>query len=213
MLGSLSPTPCRLGADDDLAAVSAGLTDEQRYAPVARRALVVTLSAAAFGAADQCLGSRGFVLGSWATQTSLLPAPWLLVAFVAGWSQPTLRRAAPLGLVATFVALVGYWVMTLSPLEGAQISVHAVRGLLFSQSLLGFGALLSGPLFGWLGYRWRAYRDPLSALAIALAVCLEPLAHAATGTTVNFRGVWAVEMSVGFLAACVIGVYRRRPST
>jgi hypothetical protein len=173
-----------------------------------RRAAFAVVLAVVFGAADQYLGSRGFVLGFWATNVSLLSAPWLLVAFFAGWSQPTARRAVILGLVCTFAALAGYWAMTLSPVEGAQVSVRAVRGLLFSQSRLVVGGLLTGPLFGWLGYRWRTRRDTVSALAAALAVCCEPLAHAAAGSTVSFRGVWAAEIGVGLLM--VLYVLRRR---
>jgi hypothetical protein len=59
-----------------------------------RRFLLRIALAAAFGAADQFLGARSSVLGAWATEASLLSAPWLLVAFGAGWSQPTAKRAA-----------------------------------------------------------------------------------------------------------------------
>jgi hypothetical protein len=167
--------------------------------------------AAAFGAADQYLGSRGFVLGYWATEVSLLSAPWLLVAFFAGWSQPTTKRAVILGLVCTLAALAGYWAMTLSPIEGAQVSARGIRGLVSSQSLLVFGGALTGPVFGWLGSRWRTRRDWMSALAVALAVCCEPLAHAAVGTAVGFRGVWAAEVVAGLLMALyVVGETRRR---
>lgn len=175
-----------------------------------RRALLVIASAVAFGAADQYLGSRGFVLGFWATQASLLSAPWLLVAFLAGWSQPTPRRAITLGLVCTFAALAGYWAMTLSPVEGAQISTRAVRGLLFSQGVLVGGGIVTGPLFGWLGHRWRTRRDLISALTVALAVCAEPLAHAAVGTQVSFRGIWAVEAVVGVLMVLGVIAFSRR---
>jgi hypothetical protein len=161
------------------------------------RSLGAILAAAAFGAADQYLGSRGFVLGTWATQASLLSAPWLLVAFVAGWSQARPRPAAALGLVCTFAALGGYWTMTLSPLEGAEITARGVRGLLASQSALIAGGLLTGPLFGWLGHRWRTDREWRSALAAALAVCFEPLAHAADGDLVAFPGVWPAEIAAG----------------
>jgi hypothetical protein len=179
---------------------------------VRRVALPVGL-AAVFGAADQYLGSRGFALGFWAIDVSLLSAPWLLVAFFAGWSQRTALRAVILGLVCTFAALAGYWLMTLSPIEGAQMSVRAVRGLLFSQSRLVAGGLVCGPLFGWLGYRWRVNRDIVSALVAALAVCFEPLAHAAVGDAVSFRGVWAAESVAGVLMLLYAANEVRRPKT
>lgn len=157
--------------------------------------------AAAFGAADQYLGSRGFALGYWATQASLLSAPWLLVAFLAGWSQPTAKRAAILGLACTFAALGGYWAMTLSPMEGAHITARGIGGLVASQALLVVGGWATGPLFAWLGYRWRTRRDPVSALAVALAVSCEPIAHAIVGTSDSFGGVWAAEIIAGLLMA------------
>ena len=114
-----------------------------------RRALLAIGLAALFGGADQYLGSLAGHPS--ATAASLLSAPWLLVAFLAGWSQPTPRRAMLLGVLCTIAALGGYWLMTLSPLEGAHLSMRAMRGLISSQSVLIVGAFVTGPLFGWLG--------------------------------------------------------------
>jgi len=164
-----------------------------------RRGLLAITFATAFGAADQFLGARAWFVGSWAIEVSLLSAPWLLVAFFAGWSQPTARRAVIFGFSCTLAALAGYSAMTLSPIEGALVSVHEVRGLLVGQGAYVVGGLLTGPLFGWFGYRWRTRRDWRSALAAALIVCCEPLAHAAVGTSVSFRGVWAAEVVVGLV--------------
>jgi len=169
--------------------------------------------ATAFGAADQFLGARAWIVGSWAIDASLLSAPWLLVAFLSGWSQPTAKRAAVLGFVCTIAALVGYWTMTLSPLEGAVVTVRGVRGLVAGQSAYALGALFSGPFFGWLGYRWRAQRDLMSALAAALIVCCEPLAHAAVGTPIRFDGVWGAEIVAGVLMVLyIVAAVRRRPT-
>jgi hypothetical protein len=178
-----------------------------------RRSASVIVLAAGFGATDQYLGSRGFVLGPWATQASLLSAPWLLVAFAAGWSQPRTRPAIVLGLAATFAALAGYWAMTLSPVEGAAVTARGVRGLLMSQSALIAGGLVTGPLFGWLGHRWRVHRDSRSALAAALAVCCEPLAHAADGASVGFGGVWAAEVAAGLALVAYVAVASGRTAT
>lgn len=176
-----------------------------------RRWLVPMALAAAFGAGDQFLGARAWVVGSWATDASLLSAPWLLIAFVAGWSQPTMKRAVAVGFACTIAALVGYSAMTLSPIEGAVVTSREVLGLLTGQSAYVVGGLLTGPLFGWLGYRWRTQRDRKSALAAAFIVCCEPLAHAAAGTAVSFNGVWAAEVVVGLaMALYVIAATRRR---
>jgi hypothetical protein len=164
-----------------------------------RRGLVVIALAAAFGGADQYLGSLSAHPS--ATAVSLLSAPWLLVAFAAGWTQPTPRRAMALGATSTVAALGGYWLMTLSPVEGAQFGVGTVRGLLFSQSVLIVGAFLTGPLFGWLGNRWRNERWWAAAVIAAAAFCLEPLAHAALGSAIRSPSVWQGEVALGMLMA------------
>jgi hypothetical protein len=166
-----------------------------------RRPLIVVVLAAAFGAADQFLGARAGVVGPWAIDVSLLSAPWLLVAFFAGWSQPTARAAAVLGFVCTLAALVGYWTMTLSPIEGAAVTLRGVSGLLAGQTAYAVGGVATGPIFGWLGHRWRTRRDWPSLLVVALIVCCEPLAHAVAGTSVSFAGVWQAEVVAGLLIA------------
>jgi Family of unknown function (DUF6518) len=178
-----------------------------------RRSLLALTVAAAFGAVDQFLGARSWVVGSWAIDVSLLSAPWLLLAFFAGWAQRSAKRAVILGWGCTMAALAGYMAMTLSPVEGAVVSTTEVRGLLVGQGAYVVGGLLTGPLFGWFGYRWRTRRDWKSALAAALVVCCEPLAHAAAGTAVSFRGVWAAEVIVGLVMALyVLATARRRAS-
>jgi hypothetical protein len=176
-----------------------------------RRSMLAVMFAAAFGGADQFLGARAWVVGSWAIGASLLSAPWLLVAFFAGWFQPTARRAVVLGFVSTVAALVGYSAMTLSPIEGAVVSASEIHGLVVGQGVYLLGGLLTGPLFGWFGYQWRVRRDWRSALAAAVVVCGEPVAHAAVGTPVSFHGIWAAEVVVGLVMALyVIGVTLRR---
>lgn len=104
-----------------------------------------------------------------------------------------------LGVLCTIAALGGYWLTTLSPLEGAQLSVRGIRGILISQSVLVAGGFVTGPLFGWLGNRWRTDRWSVGALAVAGAVCLEPLAHAAVGSAIRSPGVWGGEVALGLL--------------
>jgi hypothetical protein len=176
-----------------------------------RRSLAAIALALVFGGADQLLGARAWVVGAWAVDASLLSAPWLLVAFVAGWAQASPRRAVVLGFTCTIAALAGYSAMTLSPLEGAVVTSTGVRGLLAGQGMYAAGALVTGPLFGWFGNRWRTHRDQRGALVAALAVCCEPLAHAAAGTAVGFHGVWAAEVVAGLgLALYVAGPTVRR---
>jgi hypothetical protein len=78
------------------------------------------------------------------------------------------------------------------------------RGLLVGQGAYLIGGVLTGPLFGWFGYRWRTRRDWRSALIAALVVCCEPVAHAAVGASVSFDGVWEAEVIAGLVMALYV---------
>jgi hypothetical protein len=47
---------------------------------------------------------------------------WLVLAFVFGCTQVGARRAAMIGLTATASAVLGYFALTLSPLERVSLS-------------------------------------------------------------------------------------------
>jgi hypothetical protein len=126
-----------------------------------------------FGGVDQYVGS--FPTLSWGASASLLSAPWLLIAFLAGWTQLGARRGALLGLACTYCALLGYAAMTLSPVEGVQLSWRLVTGFCRSEAPVLIGGLVTGPLFGWFGHRWRIARAWLGAVLTAAAFCFEPL--------------------------------------
>jgi hypothetical protein len=160
--------------------------------------VLALLLAALFGAGDQYLGS--FSMHPWMADVSLLSAPWLLLPFLAGWTQREPKRAALLGLGCTFAALLGYGLMTLSPFESAELTTATARGFLVSSSRIFLGALMTGPLFAWLGYRWRVERDWRGALATAAALCLEPLAHAIRSGTVRLAELAAGLALAGYFA-------------
>jgi hypothetical protein len=158
--------------------------------------VVVALAlAAAFGAGDQYLGSMSW--HPWAADVSLLSAPWLLLAFVAGWTQRHSRRAMLLGLACTGSALVGYGLMTLSPVEHAQLSAQSAIALARSEAPVIVGSLVTGPLFGWFGQRWRTECAWLGALATAATLSLEPLVRIPAGSAIRFPAVWATEVAAG----------------
>jgi hypothetical protein len=167
--------------------------DAARPSPLRRRGVapvIAALAAAvAFGALDQYLGA---LRSSFLTSVSGMSAPWLLVPFLAGAWQATQRRALMVGLAATLLAVLAYVVMIVSPMEGThlgprpaamaghpgtwnQLTPNLFLATLVSQWLWFAGGLIAGPLCGWLGYRWRAYRSGRAALLVALAVTLEPL--------------------------------------
>ena len=172
-----------------------------------RAALVALAAAAVFGGADQYAGS--FATHPVATDVSLLSAPWLLLAFLAGCTQRDARRAALLGLGCTFAALAGYALMTLSPLEGAQLTLRTARGFATSEAPVLVGGVVTGPLFGLLGSRWRNDRAWSGAVTAAAVLCLEPLARAAAGREIRFRSVWVAEVVAGFAVAAYAVVAAR----
>ena len=174
-------------------------------------ALALLLSAA-FGAGDQYLGSltgSGHLWAAgWSSDISLLSAPWLVLPFVAGATQREGRRAALLGLACTYAALLGYAIMTLSPVEHAHVTAATLRGFVVSERLVLVGGIVTGPLFGWFGCQWRTRRSIAGALAPAATLCLEPLARRVTVDPIRYRDVWFAEVAAGLALAAVAFVRR-----
>jgi hypothetical protein len=178
-------------------------------------ALALVLSAA-FGAGDQYLGSlegsgHAWAAG-WGADVSLLSAPWILLPFIAGATQRDPKRAALLGLACTYAALLGYGVMTLSPVEGAHFTLASVRGFLYSERMWFIGGIFTGPLFGWFGQQWRSGRMLAGALLVVAAFCLEPLARRLSVNPIRYTSVTVLEIAVGLLLAAAVAArqYRER---
>ncbi|HJP65313.1 MAG TPA: DUF6518 family protein [Actinomycetota bacterium] len=170
-----------------------------------------------FGAGDQYLGSLTpmVALGPWTVSVSQMSALWLLLPFVVGTTQDHPRRAMLAGLTASVAALVGYYLMTVSPMESVPLreAPHALIALLPSNLLWIVGGLIGGPLFGLLGHRWRIERWWPSAALVAGILVLEPLARLGRDQLVGPSWVWGAEaavgavLAVGFVAAA--GLRRR----
>jgi hypothetical protein len=177
-------------------------------------AFLACLLALAFGAADQYVGSlSAHPLGA---DLSGLSAPWLALPFAVGAFQRAGRRAAALGVACTLAALLGYTVMTFSPVENAHLSVAGLLGFLRGGNVRWFAAgMFTGPLFGWLGYRWRVDRALWAGLSVAVAIVLEPFARHVYGNAIRSASLAAAETCVGVALAAVMAVagLRRRPST
>jgi hypothetical protein len=181
--------------------------------------LVAVVVGLAFGAGDQYLGSID-ARGLWTVSVSLLSAPWLVFPFLFGCGQLRASRAAQVGLVATVAALSGYFLMIMGPFEGGQwnFNLHEIHGLFASNKLNIFGGFVTGPLYGFLGQRWRTRRAWLSAALVAGALCLEPLAQRLAGKSYPSESVvWTVEIAIGIAVAAYFYVagsaYRRRTET
>ena len=160
------------------------------------RSFVVLASAAVFGAVDQYLGS--FSAHPWMADVSLLSAPWLVLPFAAGLFGRSPRGAALLGAAATFLALVGYCLMTLSPAENAHLSVDGVVAFIRAGNYRWFLAgLVTGPVLGAMAYVARARRAAALAVSVAALLCLEPVVHALRGLPIRSSAVAAGEVAVG----------------
>lgn len=162
------------------------------------RVIIALAASVAFGALDQYLPvaiprSWPAATFSFAVYVSKMSALWLLVAFLAGAWQASARRAVLVGLAAIWLAVLAYVLMIVSPMEGThlgppppglhhgsswtQLTPHFFATILISQGQWFAGGLVTGPLFGWLGYCWRARQARVAALAAALPVLLEPCAR------------------------------------
>ena len=174
--------------------------------------------AAAFGAADQYLGTVRFLdaFGRWPSTVSQVSATWLLLPFLAGCTQRSARSAAAIGLVSTEVALLSYALMTVSPFEGVALAraPAAFAAMAAANMVYVTCGLATGPAYGWLGYRWRTARAPVAAALVIGALCLEPLVRSAVGQKYHPAIVWQVEVVLGVALAvawvATIATRRRR---
>jgi uncharacterized protein DUF6518 len=162
-----------------------------------------------FGAGVQYLGTltAGSILGTWAWNVSGMSAPWLVLPFVVGMTQEHRRRAMALGLAVTLAALVGYFAMTHSPMEGAPIADFPRRVLNMMRTgynpLWIVGGIVTGPLCGFMGHRWRVARSWISAVLVTSALCFEPLARDAVGMLSPHPFVWWAEIATGTIVAAL----------
>jgi len=170
--------------------------------------LVAVILGLAFGAGDQYLGTMLW-LGPWTATAAQVSAPWLLLPFVAGMTQERARRAAVLGLVVTVSALFGYFAMTYSPMEVHPWSLGRFTQGMVAVTTTGYNpayilvGLVTGPLFGLLGQRWRVRRSWVSAVIVAGALCLEPVARWVSGQLMPPAPVWTIEVVSGAVVAVV----------
>jgi hypothetical protein len=160
---------------------------------------LVLTACAVFGAVDQYVGSlTRFWAPSW--QVSALSAPWLVLPFLVGWTQRRPARGAIAGTAGTLLALAAYGAMTVSPIEHASFTVASYTAFVRSNLLWFAGSLITGPLFGWLGHRWRVAHAPYAAALTSLVVLFEPIAHRLpAGRPLPLGVVTTSEAVIGFV--------------
>ncbi len=179
---------------------------------------LLLLSAVVFGAVDQYLGSSHLPGGYHpvAIAVSGLSAPWLLLAFCSGCTQVRPWPGALLGLAATMAALTGYFALMWSPYEGAHVSLATMAHLVASsQAENVLGGLVTGPLYGWLGHRWRTRRSLASAVLAAVLLPLEPAVRALAGRDWGPPLAYTAEVVAGILLTgyFIVAIARVRRQT
>jgi hypothetical protein len=165
--------------------------------------LVAIIAGLAFGMADQYLGSLSSRVGGWAAAVSQMAAPWFMLPFLVGVTQERARRAMTLGVMATVAALLGYFGRTCSPVESIPFEefprcfITLVRAPYNPVWIV--GGLVTGPLFGFLGHKWRVDRLWVGPAAVTGALCFEPLARRFVGIPLGPPVVWVTEIAIGMI--------------
>jgi hypothetical protein len=153
-------------------------------------------------------------------------ALWLLLPFAAG-ALTTSRRpvagaaaGAAAGLAATLAALIGFyfaesfvldlgshpWLTDLSLTMGT-VTYYAERGL------------VTGPVFGALGYLWARHGSRAAAAVLAAVFVLEPVAWWLYGRRLGggaayqvpgYPAVWLTEIALGIAGFAMLTTMARR---
>lgn len=150
-----------------------------------RRVTCVLLTAFAFGLLAAWAKGPGGSDTMSAIRSSLgnLSTPWLLVAFAAGSGFSRLRTGALVGLLATMVALTGFYLVSSlghdlgghGVFDDLRLELSANRGYLQ-------GGVITGPLFGVLGAWWRQRRTLHASVLAGALLIAEPLVLVLLGT-------------------------------
>jgi hypothetical protein len=123
-----------------------------------------------FGVADRWLAHGP----AWTLDVSNVAALWLAIAFVAGLSCSSPALGSISGFVAVQSALVGYygWMFVFEHVTPASY-------LLVRAAPWAIATLVVGPLFGWLGCRWKVERSNVAVLALAAAFVIDCVGYVA----------------------------------
>ena len=105
-----------------------------------------------------------------------LSTPWLLVGFVAGTRCLRLRSGALLGLLATTVALVAYYLLSSLVWDlGDHGFVGDLRLVLSANRGYLEAGIVTGPVFGALGAWWGQSRRLRASIIAGILLMAEPI--------------------------------------
>lgn len=194
-------------------------TDRPRVRGAVRSAVWILSLAVLFGVASAWIKGNDAGLRDAIGNAS---APWLLLPFLAGaaWRSRRLSGAAMAGLAATLAALAGFYfadsfVLQLGPHPWLTDLSLTMRGAIFWAER----AVVTGPVFGALGFWWRRNRSPLAGGLVAAAFVLEPAAWWLYGRYLGggaaypvpaYPALWLTEIALGSTGLVLLGRQARQ---
>ncbi len=160
-----------------------------------------------FGRAISLIPSPSDVTMFW---VSNLSSPWLVLAFLAGWSQRARLWAAGTGALADVASIVGFYGQFLfidtHPLPGPlsrstpiliRLQYNLSQWLHFVAPWI-LIAIVTGAAYGLLGHWWGRRRSLVAGALVALPFIAEPwLWRIRTGYYQDPLILWIVEVAVG----------------
>jgi hypothetical protein len=150
------------------------------------RLLAVAASAFVFGVGAALVAGQDWdgtgTVGRIRNNIGNLSAPWLIIALVAGATTTRLRTGAACGIVATYAALLGFYVLTafVGEVRGNGFA-DDFRRLLGANGIWFVAGLLSGPLVGAIGACSRRWSWVAVGLVASAFMIGEPVVIALIG--------------------------------
>jgi hypothetical protein len=183
------------------------------------RLLLFGLVGAAFGRAISLIPSQEAQEVFWVANLS---SPWLVLSFLAGFFQRSLRWAGTAGIVADVSCVLGFYAgfLSLDPqrLDLARSTPLFQVGLLSLSHWLVFiapwvlFAIGAGVIYGLAGYWWARTGSLLPVAMVTIPFMIEPLLwRIRMGFFQAPAMLWVIEVSVGVAAFAVMTRLTRRP--
>jgi uncharacterized protein DUF6518 len=169
---------------------------------VARKPTALLLAGLAFGVLMAIVKGQDVGVRDALGNTS---APWIILPFLAGTRFMRLRQAALAGLGVTLASLLGFYLAEAAILDlGPHPWWVDLRLTAGSVNIYEKWGIISGLLYGTLGWLWAYRSKPLAAVAVGLAFLAEPLivlvlsrAGIWDGLLLDYDWMWAAEIVLG----------------